>query len=731
MAQKTLPKPSPQRARIPQPRLMLEPRAVQVGLGLVSSPVSTRLVLSRPAAESMSLALPSIRKAYTIQLLAQSERGGSEPASSGRQGARPAGASSPRSKDLPVASDLRRRLLAALAVPLARLLPAETSVLEWPGILRDFQIEGVGLLLQQPEVLLADDMGLGKTVQAIAAFRVLLRRGQAEAVLVVVPASLVMQWRREIALWAPELRVSIVRGSPTTRASQWAAPAHVFLTSYETLRADNSPHPNSGPRRRCWDVVVLDEAQRIKNRDRDISAACKGVPRHRSWALTGTPLENRVDDLTSILEFLQPNHEGQPVAPIPFGPAAREMHARLQLRRRKKDVLAELPPKTVTDLTLDLTPSQRAAYDRAEADGVVELRARGETVRVTHVLSLITRLRQICNFCPTDGSSAKLADVTRRLADLAGQGHKMLLFSQFTDDDFGVRAIAEQLAEWGALSYTGALSQEERDAVVRRFKTNPDNQVLVISLRAGAQGLNLQEASYVVHFDRWWNPAIESQAEDRSHRMGQRYPVTVYTYTMAGTIEERIAELLEEKRKLFKLVIDDVTLDLERVLTKSELFGLFDLPVPVAEETNIEVGASSFREMTGREFEEWADGLFRQLGFAVELTPASRDGGVDLIARQTDVVGVETVLYIQCKNYAAPIGVEPVRALVGCLPPDEPGARAAMVCPGGFTADAMKYGSLRGVQMVDSRGLAVLVQRASVRSKTPSGQPSLGSGNCI
>lgn len=622
-----------------------------------------------------------------------------------------------------MASDLRLRLLAALAVPLAKLLPADTSVLEWPGFLREFQVEGVALLMQQPEVLLADDMGLGKTVQAIASFRLLLRRGQAESVLVVAPASLVTQWRREIGKWAPELRVSTIRGNPTVRASQWTAPAHVFLTSYETLRADYSPHPNSGPRRRCWDVVVLDEAQRIKNRDRDISAACKGVPRRRSWALSGTPLENRVEDLTSILEFLQPNPEGQPVAPIAFGSAAREMHARLQLRRRKQDVLTELPPKTVTDLTLDLTPSQRDAYDRAERDGVVELKARGETLRVTHVLSLITRLRQICNFCPTTGSSAKLEDVNRRLADLQGQGHKMLIFSQFTDEDFGVQAITRELSEWGPTSYTGALSQDERDAVIRRFKSDSENQALVISLRAGAQGLNLQEASYVVHFDRWWNPAIESQAEDRSHRMGQRYPVNVYTYTMAGTIEERIAQLLEEKRKLFKLVVDDVTLDLTQILSKSEIFGLFDLPVPSAEGGKIEAPATSFHEMTGREFEEWAEQLFRRLGFLVELTPASRDGGVDLIARQRDVVGVETVLYIQCKNYASPVGVEPVRALVGCLPPSEPGARAAMVCPGGFTAEAMKYGSQRGVQMVDHEGLAVLVRRARGMAEQAEGRP--------
>ncbi|MDZ4654805.1 MAG: SNF2-related protein [Coriobacteriia bacterium] len=612
---------------------------------------------------------------------------------------------------------LRDRLLVALAVPLGRLLPAESSVLEWPGALHPFQIDGVRLLLTQHEVLLADDMGLGKTIQAIAALRLLLRRGEAESALVVVPASLVTQWRRELGTWAPELRVSTVRGSPTARATQWSVPAHVFLTTYETIRSDSSSHPSSGPRRRCWDVLVLDEAQRIKNRRADLSVACKNLPRRRSWALSGTPLENSVDDLASILEFVQPNVDGRPPAQVVFGPQMRELHQRVQLRRTKRSVLTELPPKTVTDLVLELTPAQQAAYDRAEREGVVELRKRGETLRVTHILSLITRLKQICNFCPSTGASAKLEDTERRLNDLGDQGHKMLVFTQFTDADFGVAAIVEGLERYGALGYTGALQQVQRDEVIRRFKESASNRALVLSLRAGGQGLNLQEASYVVHFDRWWNPAVESQAEDRSHRMGQRYPVNVYTYTMADTIEERIANLLEEKRRLFRLVVDDVTLDLSRVLSASELFGLFDLAVPGSIKGGGPVRTESFAGMTGREFEEWTEALFRDLGFAVELTPPSRDGGVDLVCRSRDVVGVETVLYVQCKNHSAPVGVEPVRALVGCLPDGEPGARAVMVCPSGFSVDATKFGQLKGVQLIDTAGLAALVARAGRRNE--------------
>lgn len=702
-----LPAPSIQRVRIPQPQLRLELTRPIHSL-FISSPKRLDVRTKSATVRVISLKINKTDNAAAIQLCLSSN-GNSVSMDRSHGHARP---SDQRTLNLLRKSDalpnLRLRLLSVLAVPLGKLLPADASVLEWPGSLHPFQVDGVRLLLQQPEVLLADDMGLGKTIQAIAAMRLLLRRGQAESALVIVPASLVTQWRRELSAWAPELRVSTIRGAPSVRANQWAVPAHIFLTTYETIRSDNSPHPRSGPRSRCWDIVVLDEAQRIKNRIADISVACKNLPRRRSWALSGTPLENSVDDLASILEFLQPNSDGLPPVLVSFGPAMREMHSRVQLRRTKKEVLPQLPPKTVTDLVLTLTPEQRMTYDRAESEGVIELQKRGETLRVTHVLGLITRLKQICNFCPNTGASSKLDDVTRRLADLYEQGHKMLVFTQFIDDTFGVASIVGRLDNFGALAYSGALNQMERDDVIRRFKESRTNRALVLSLRAGGQGLNLQDASYVVHFDRWWNPAIESQAESRSHRIGQQYPVNVYTYTMADTIEERIATLLEEKRRLFKMIIDDVTLDLSRVLSANELFGLFNLSVPQSIKGEGLIGIESFSGMDGREFEEWIANLFRGLGFSVELTQSSRDGGIDLFCRSRDVVGVESILCVQCKNYSSALGVEPVRELVGCLPT---GARAVMVCPSGFTSDATKFASLKGVQLIDSESLASLARR--------------------
>jgi SNF2 family DNA or RNA helicase len=458
------------------------------------------------------------------------------------------------------------------------------GVLDWPHPFRDFQRGGIRALVEREALLLADDMGLGKTVQALAALRILFHQRRAEAALVVVPAGLIPQWRRSAREWAPELRVSTVHGSAAERAWQWRAPAHLYLTSFATLRSDFTDNPRSPPRRRVWDVVLLDEAQKIKNPDAEISRICKRLPRARAWALTGTPLENRVDDLASICEFLTPWNEGDPPPRLGTGLSLLARHAFLQLRRRKADVLRELPPKSLVEVMLQLGAAQRESYRRAERDGIVWLREMGATVKITHVLELITRLEQICNFCPVTGESAKLDDLADRLETLAAEGHKALVFSQYADDRFGVRALERALRRFHPIAYTGELSATERDRAIAEFSERDDRHALLLSLRAGGQGLNLQQASYVFHFDRWWNPAVERQAEDRAHRIGQAAPVTVYRYVCVDTIEERIDAVLRHKQALFDELVDDVSLDPARHLTPGELFGLFDLGPPTGAE---------------------------------------------------------------------------------------------------------------------------------------------------
>lgn len=467
---------------------------------------------------------------------------------------------------------LAERLWAVLAAPREQ---RQDGRLKWPGELMPFQQEGVRALLDNCQLLLADDMGLGKTLQAIAALRILHARREVRSCLVAAPAGLLDQWRREFEKWAPELSAIIIRGATSDRSWQWGAERDVTLVSYDTLRSDFGGDAPSPMHRKTWDVVVADEAQRIKNRN-DTSDTLKALQRTRSWALTGTPIENHEEELASILEFVDYDGARPPRRYRP-GVELLRRHRELQLRRKKNDVLEDLPPKQATKVTIGLNPRQRNSYDKAEQDGIVYLKSLGTEVGVRHVLELITRLKQICNADPKTGESSKLDDIKDRLEQLEDQGHKALLFSQYVSDTSGVAAAANYLNDFDPLTITGDMPQQERTDTIERFKVRGEHKVLIMSLRAGGLGLNLQEASYVFHLDRWWNPAVERQAEDRSHRIGQTVKVNVIKYSCSNTIEERIDEILERKQKLFDELIDDVSLDLSVQMSSEELFGLFGL----------------------------------------------------------------------------------------------------------------------------------------------------------
>ena len=483
--------------------------------------------------------------------------------------------SSPLSSTARSTSGLRARLLRVLSPPL-HLLLSRPGPLSWPASFPDYQTQGIISLLQRDALLLSDEMGLGKTIQVIAAIRVLARLGQISNALVVVPAAVLSQWLAALYLWAPDLRVSPIRGTADQRPRAWSTPAHVHVVSYETLRSD--AHLSRG---RVWDLVVADEAQKIKNADVDVSRVAKQLLRRRAWALTGTPLENRLDDVASVLDFVRPRlPDSSPAAYRAVGPHLREELAGMQLRRRKKDVLTSLPPKRLQELTIPMGSEQRAAYDRALREGRMRLAGGGGEIAIQNVLELILRLKQLCNFDPVTGASAKLEDLAERLESLEGSEERALVFTQFTDDSFGTAALAARLARFNPLMYTGSLTSAERDGVIVRFKRDEAHRVLVISLRAGGQGLNLQEASYVFHFDRWWNPAVEDQATDRAHRMGQVRPVNVYGYSIEDSVEQRILEILESKKVLFEQVVEGVGIDVPRLLSREELLGVVGLGAP-------------------------------------------------------------------------------------------------------------------------------------------------------
>ncbi|MCA1597130.1 MAG: DEAD/DEAH box helicase [Chloroflexi bacterium] len=374
--------------------------------------------------------------------------------------------------------------LAALLVPPPESLLRAHGPLEWPARFFPYQLDGIRTLIHSSHLLLGDEMGLGKTIQTIAALRILLHAREIEQALIVTPASVLEQWRREISLWAPELRVITITGPAHQRAWQWQYRAHLTLVSYDTLRSDFSASAKSGPRRTNWGLLALDEAQKIKNPATDVSRICKRLPRRRSWALTGTPLENSTEDVVSILEFVAGGGDPSPVPATRV--SLRSSLGAFQLRRRKADVLRDLPPKILTKLLLPLSPAQRAAYDRAEQEGLVFLRS-GEEIPIESVLALIHRLKQICNFAPAaspdiPGTSAKMEDLAGRLEELAAAGQKALVFTQYTNEATGARQIAARLERFGPLVYTGDLVLRRRSEVVDRFRDSDRHRVLILSL---------------------------------------------------------------------------------------------------------------------------------------------------------------------------------------------------------------------------------------------------------
>ena len=428
--------------------------------------------------------------------------------------------------------------------------------LPWHAPLHGFQLAGIARLLAADATLLADEMGLGKTIQAIAALRILMHRGQARSALVVVPVGLLLQWRQQFRTWAPELSLATVTGPRAERILRWQSPAHIHLVGYEVLRNDRPLPLPCGPGRRLWDVVVADEAQRIKNHETELAMVLKSLQRRRTWALTGTPVENCAGDAASIIDFIAPGRldRGEMMVGL------RRVLGEVQLRRRRAEVLPDLPPKIGYPVDITLGPVQRAAYDRAEQEGRVWLRSLGADITIAHVLELILRLKQICNACPRTGASAKRDDLLQRVAGVVAAGEKALVFSQFVAEPFGVAMLARHLAPFRPLLLAGGMSGAAREAVMATFARDPARAVLVLSLRAGGIGLNLTAASAVFHFDRWWNPAVEAQAEDRAHRIGQTRRVQTFAYLCPGTIEARIAEILAEKRVLFADLVDDVAI---------------------------------------------------------------------------------------------------------------------------------------------------------------------------
>lgn len=433
-----------------------------------------------------------------------------------------------------------------------------------------YQFEGVAFLYPRYSAILADEMGLGKTMQAITAIRLLLHAGELSSVLLVCPKPLVTNWQREFTTWAPELPLSIIEGDQGRRRWQWQqTDIPVKIANYEVVQRDREILAEHDVR---FDLVVLDEAQRIKNRASATSQSVRALRRSRSWALTGTPVENSPQDLVGIFEFLSPGYLNDAMKPRRMGQAA----ADYVLRRTKDKVLSDLPPKMFRDADVELSPEQRHSYQLAEEEGVLRLTEMGDAATIQHVFELVLRLKQICNFDPATGESSKFERLAADLDEVAASGRKAIIFSQWVGT---LETLAGRLKHLHPLLYHGQIRPRERDEAIEQFRNDPRRQLMLLSYGAGGVGLNLQFAGYVFLFDRWWNPAVEDQAINRAHRIGAAGPVTVTRFLAQDTIEQRIDQVLREKREIFDTIFTDA-LPQNIGLTQQEIFGLFKLRSP-------------------------------------------------------------------------------------------------------------------------------------------------------
>jgi hypothetical protein len=471
--------------------------------------------------------------------------------------------------------------------------------------LRGYQEDGYRWLSRlahwSPGACLADDMGLGKTVQALA---LLSERSPVGPALVVAPTSVGFNWLREAARFTPKLRARMYRGAKRSQLLEDLRDGDILITSYSLVARDEETLKEIE-----FATLILDEAQAIKNPDTRRARAVHNLQAKFRIALTGTPIENRISELWSIFAAVTPGLLGRRdefrsrfITPMEkrgaTGDAARKALARTNrpfiLRRTKEEVAPELPPRTSVILRVVLSSAEKKLYNEMRSAAVAGMRSQIDSsdgdVRRFQVLAALTRLRQLaCHPRLVDPaselSSSKLELLCALLEELRGQGHRALVFSQFTTH----LELAREALDAMDFTYRyldGSLSEPRRRMEVDAFQSG-EGDAFLISLRAGGTGLNLTGASYVIHLDPWWNPAVEDQAADRAHRIGQKDPVTIYRLVAQDTIEEAIISLQEEKRTLVAEMLEGT--DRSAHMSVDDLLELLSAQPPlVLEEENDE-----------------------------------------------------------------------------------------------------------------------------------------------
>jgi SNF2 family DNA or RNA helicase len=428
---------------------------------------------------------------------------------------------------------------------------------------------------------LVDDMGLGKTIQLIAFLLHLQHQGWLESPsLLVCPTSVMGNWEKEMRRFAPGLKTLVYHGDKRPRGKDLVraiAGQALVITSYTLVYRDLACLQGVS-----WQCLVLDEAQNIKNAEAKQSRAVRQIEAQFRIALTGTPVENRLTELWSIMDFLNPGYLGPKnffqrrfATPIErYGDTAslKTLKSLVQpfiLRRLKTDrsIIQDLPEKQEMTVFCGLSAEQARLYQQAVEVALASLEEASGVQRRGQILALLTRLKQICNHpalflqessLGLKGRSAKLQRLDEMAEELVAEGDRALIFTQFAEwGKLLQRHLASHLG-YEALFLYGGTTKAQREAMVDRFQNDPAApRLFILSLKAGGVGLNLTRASHVFHFDRWWNPAVENQATDRAFRIGQTRNVQVHKFVCSGTLEERIHDMIESKKSLSEQVVSD------------------------------------------------------------------------------------------------------------------------------------------------------------------------------
>ncbi len=470
------------------------------------------------------------------------------------------------------------------------------------GVLRPYQVRGYSWLSFLRDwgfgACLADDMGLGKTIQALSLIQRDWESGNRRPVLLICPTSIVSNWKKEALRFTPELPVMVHHGLERKKGEEFKRRVYenaIVISSYALLNRDFEIFKEID-----WGGIVLDEAQNIKNPETKQSKGARSLKADYRVALTGTPVENNVGDLWSIMEFLNPGLLGNQTEfrrnffiPIQAArdPQAEERLRRLTgpfiLRRLKTDkaIISDLPEKMEVKVFCNLTREQASLYEAVVSDTMGRIDKSEGIERKGLVLSTILKLKQVCNHpaqfmgdnSKIPGRSGKLERLKEMIEEMVEVGDRALIFSQFAEMGAILKKYIEETFGLEVLFLHGGVEKKKRDHMIERFQSEEDGPSLfILSLKAGGTGLNLTRANQVIHFDRWWNPAVEDQATDRAFRIGQRRNVMVHKFICAGTLEERIDEMIERKKEIAERVVGTGEAWLTELSTE-ELRDLFTL----------------------------------------------------------------------------------------------------------------------------------------------------------